>query len=64
MWVQILSPVIYVDEIEDSTLILRHEHDGRDLDLNYSEAVVNHVGNLWPHEVKLFTVIEEELWEI
>ena len=57
-------PVIYVDEIEDNVLILRHEHDGRDLDLNYSEAVVNHVGNLWPHEVKLFTVIEEELWEI
>ena len=57
-------PVIYVDEIEDSTLILRHEHDSRDLDLNYSEAVVSHIGKLWPAGVKLYTIIEEELWEI
>ena len=57
-------PVIYVDEVEDGLLILRHEHDGRDLDLNYAEQVVNHVSYLWPMGAKLYTIIEEELWEI
>jgi len=57
-------PVIYVDEVEDGVLILRHEHDGRDLDLNYAEEVVSHVSNLWTQGAKLYTIIEEELWEI
>lgn len=58
-------PVIYVDEVEDDgVLILRHEHDGRDLDLNHAEAVVGHVDCLWGNGVKLFTIIEDDLWEI
>ena len=58
-------PVIYIDEVdEEGVLILRHEHDGRDLDLNHAEAVVGHVDHLWGSGTKLFTIIEEELWEI
>ncbi len=57
-------PVIYIDEVEDDFLVLRHEHDGRDLELNHAEAVVGHVSTLWNKESKLFTIIEEELWEV
>ena len=57
-------PVIYVDELEDNVLVLRHEHDGRDLDLGHAENVVNHVNVLWPGGAKLYTILEEELWEI
>ena len=58
-------PVIYIDEIEsDGSLILRHEHDKRDLDLNHAETVVNHINTLWSNGVKLYTIVEEELWEI
>jgi len=58
-------PVVYIDEIEeDNTLIVRHEHDGRDLELDHADAVVRHIRTLWGDEVKLFTLIEEEMWEI
>jgi len=57
-------PVIYVDEMEDNVLVLRHEHDGRDLDLGHAENVVNHVNVLWPGGAKFYTILEEELWEI
>lgn len=58
-------PVIYIEEVEeDNTLIIRHEHDGRDLDLDNADEVVRHLKTLWEDDVKLFTVIEEELWEI
>jgi len=58
-------PVIGVDEIlSDGTLILLHDHDGRDLELNYAEEVVEHIRYLWDRDVKLFTIIEEETWEI
>ena len=58
-------PHIYVDSIsKDGTLILKHEHDGRDLDLDYADNVMRHVKNIWCDDVKLFTIIEEEIWEI
>ena len=58
-------PVIYIDEIEsDGALVLRHEHDGRDLDLDNSDEVLRHVKTLWDEDAKLFTIIEEEVWEI
>ena len=58
-------PVIYADEVEENnTLVIRHEHDGRDLDLEHAEKVVNHVSTLWGGHAKLFTEIEGELWEI
>ena len=59
-------PHIFVDRIEsDGTLVLKHEHDGRDLDLDYADNVVNHVRYLWREgDVKLFTIIEKDVWEI
>ena len=58
-------PVIYVDDLtENDVLILRHDHDGRDLDLSYADEVVEHIHSLWECEVKLFTIVEGEPWEI
>jgi stage V sporulation protein R len=57
-------PIIYVDEMDFGQLVLRHEHDSRDLELDYADAVVQHVNKLWPDGAKLFTILEEELWEI
>jgi len=58
-------PSIYVADIKkDTTLILKHDHDGRDLDLDYADRVVENLRSLWPHEVKLFTFVEDDVWEI
>ena len=58
-------PVIYVDEVTaGDVLCLRHDHDGRDLELNYADSVVNHIVSLWHGPVKLDTIIEEEHFEI
>jgi len=58
-------PVIYVKEFtDDDVLVLDHEHDGRDLELTHADQVVEHVHTLWEDEVKLFTVVESEPWEI
>ena len=57
-------PVIFVDEVEkDNTLCLTHEHDGRDLDLTYASKVFEHIKTLWKDEVKLVTIVENEVWE-
>ena len=57
-------PVIYVDEIEkDNSLCLVHEHDGRDLDLTYASKVYEYIQTLWKDNVKLVTVVENEIWE-
>jgi len=57
-------PVIYVEELEkDHTLILRHEHDGRDLDIKYAKRVFGYIKNLWGDNIKLFTILEDEPWE-
>ena len=59
-------PHIFVDRVSNSgNLILKHEHDGRDLDLSYANKVVEQIEFLWgPGEVKLYTIIEEEVWEV
>ena len=58
-------PRIYIDEIEPGNiLILKHDHDGRDLDLNYADEVVLQISTLWNDVVKLHTIIEDEPWEI
>jgi stage V sporulation protein R len=58
-------PIIYVSEIEQGNiLVLEHEHDGRDLELDYADAVVQHVSHLWGDVVRLNTIIEEEPFEI
>ena len=57
-------PVVYVDEIEkDNTLSLVHEHDGRDLDLAYANKVYKHIRTLWGDEVRLISMVENEIWE-
>jgi len=58
-------PQIYVDRIEkQGGLVLKHEHDGRDLEIQYAEHVVKHIKNLWQDEVKLYTILEDEIWEV
>jgi len=58
-------PLVFVSDISsDGCLILQHEHDGRDLELEYAEKVVSKIKNIWPGDVKFFTIIEDEAWEI
>jgi stage V sporulation protein R len=59
-------PLIYVNDFDKKkkTLELKHEHDGRDLELNYAEQVIKSIKHIWDGEVKLFTIVEEEMWEI
>jgi stage V sporulation protein R len=57
-------PTIYVDNLEGDTLILKHEHDGRDLELDYADKCVSKIKDLWKGPVKLFTIIEEEEFEV
>jgi len=58
-------PLISVIDItRNGDLVLEHVHDGRDLDLEYAEEVVQRVKTLWPRDVKFFTIIEEEPFEI
>ena len=58
-------PIIVVDGIEDGNILcLKHEHDGRDLELDYGDAVVKHITTLWGDIVKLDTIIEDEPFEI
>ena len=58
-------PQIYVERVEkDGTLILKHEYDGRDLELEHAEKVVTHIKNIWKSGVRLYTVLEDDVWEI
>ncbi|MAF43127.1 MAG: hypothetical protein CMI54_03010 [Parcubacteria group bacterium] len=57
-------PIVYVDEIEKNNILsLIHEHDGRDLDLTYANKVHRHIGTLWGDELRLFSIVENEIWE-
>ena len=57
-------PVVMVKELlRDGTLVLQHEHDGRDLELSEANKVFEHINELWNGEVKFTTIIEEETWE-
>jgi len=53
-------PVIKIEEWvqKDSSLILRHEHDGRDLELNYASETLKYLADLWDGKVILQTIIE------
>jgi stage V sporulation protein R len=58
-------PAIYVDEVmKDNTLVVRHEHDGRDLELGHAREVVGHIKSLWGKNVQFYTIIEDEPWEM
>jgi len=57
-------PVILVKELQrDGTLILEHEHDGRDLELSEANKAFEHLNELWHGNVRFTTVIEDDLWE-
>ena len=47
--------------IRDS--FLRHEHDGRDLELSYANKVYDNICYLWNDNVEFLTLIEGEVWE-
>ena len=58
-------PIIYVESVEnDNTLILHHEHDGRDLQIKYAEHVLEHCKHLWESDVRLITMLDEAPYEI
>lgn len=55
-------PVIKVidsDYKKNRTLLLKHDHDGRDLQLEYAEKTLQFIQQLWDHDVALETVIEQ-----
>ena len=57
-------PVIYVDELKGDELILKQEHDGRDLELDYADNCIRSISQIWKGKVKLYTTIEDEPFEI
>jgi len=57
-------PVVLVKEMKkDGTLILEHEHDGRDLELSEANKVFEHINDLWQGDVRFTTIIEDDTWE-
>jgi stage V sporulation protein R len=53
-------PVIYIENADtdgNRTLALRHEHDGRDLLLEYAEKTLRHIQRLWGRDVTLTTEV-------
>jgi stage V sporulation protein R len=56
-------PVIKVEDADfagSRTLLLRHYHDGRDLELANAEKTLDHTFRLWGRPVLLETVIDEK----
>jgi len=57
-------PVVLVKELQkDGTLVLEHQHDGRDIELSEANKVFEFINDLWSGDVKFTTIIEEETWE-
>lgn len=57
------TPVIRVTNADHGgkrTLYLEHEHDGRDLQLEYAEKTLQHLHTLWGRDTILETVLEEK----
>ena len=53
-------PVIKIEDADygkNRTLYLKHYHDGRDLQLEYAEQTLRHIGALWEREVALETIL-------
>ena len=54
-------PVIKVEDcdyLNNRTLLLKHSHDGRDLQLEYAEKTLKYVQQLWGHDVVMETLID------
>ena len=54
-------PVIKVEDSDynsNRTLLLKHHHDGRDLQLEYAEKTLQYIQQLWNHDVAMETVID------
>ena len=57
-------PVVLVKELKkDGTLVLEHQHDGRDIELSEANKVFEFINGLWGGEVKFTTIIEDDTWE-
>lgn len=58
-------PIVCVEDYEKrtNTLFLKHEHDGRDLELSYANKVYDNICYLWNDNVEFLTLIEGEVWE-
>ena len=59
------TPVVYVSGFskKKNTLYIKHEHDGRDLELTYANKVYDHIKFLWDDEVIFSALIEDEIWK-
>jgi len=59
------APVVYVSDVDPKSgaLHLHHEHDGRDLDIEYANQVFKHIENLWGRRVVMYSIVEGEIWE-
>lgn len=56
-------PVIEVEDANyqnNRVLLLKHDYDGRDLQLEYAEKTLDYVHRLWPYDVALATMINEK----
>jgi stage V sporulation protein R len=54
-------PVIKVEDSDyknSRTLLLKHYHDGRDLQLEYAEKTLQYVHQLWGREIALETIVD------
>lgn len=58
-------PVVYVEEVQrNGDLIIRHEHDGRDLEMDHAKNVLHHIQSLWGNGTKLIAKINDSLMTI
>lgn len=51
-------PAITPKKVDQGTLILEHQYDGRELELNYARETLKYAAHLWGGTVKLPTVID------
>jgi len=58
-------PIVCVTDYDKRTnaLYITHEHDGRDLDLNYANKVYDYIRYLWDDDIFFTSIIEGEVWE-
>lgn len=51
-------PVVFVQNLsENGELLICHEHDGRDLDIEHAKNVIYHIQNLWGRNVKMLAKV-------